>query len=777
MSQDHIEELRRELAQAEERYFLLQKRAAEAELRQAHELEQLRMKLDSVQRAAREARAENDTLAFYLNRYNRIRDKFLPPGSRRLALCRKFGLPILARAGAIQKRAATRPDRSAVALAPGVVQAPDAETVLPPQEWNDDPLSPPVVIAIPNWNRRELLERCIESIFSNTHYERFRICVYEQGSTDGSRDYLESLQGKIDGILSPANVGFVDANNAMIRRYPGWDVVFLNNDTEVTDGWLDVLVTTAYRAGNIGLVGAKLIYDDGRLQEAGSQVFQDGSARAYGRYEDAWHPEYNQVREVDYCSAACLYAKRKVLDAIGGFDRRYAPAYYEDTDLAFAARTAGFKVLVEPRSVVIHREYSTSGGTAFDRMETNRAKFAEKWHSALVRHPRSIWEVTSFDAREKVLVIDDIVPAPDRSSGGTRLYELLRLLARHYHVVFAYIASNQIQEYVKPLERLGITVLYPGYAKALHRSELDMKSILLHNDFKYIFFELFSTAEKYLSLVREYSPDTALIIDTYDVHFVREARESAITNDGTLQLKAAETKQRELGVYRRADMVLTVTEEDKNALTRELSHIPIEVIPNIHSLPDHCVPRDHRRDLMFVGGFTHTPNIDAVLYFCRDILPLVLHQLPDIKFYVVGNAPPPEIVALSSRHVVVTGYVPSLIPYLESMLISVAPLRFGAGMKGKIGEAMAYGLPVVSTSIGAEGMNLYDGIEVLIADSPPEFASKILQLYDNPELWYELSRNGRRRVEREWSPATVNDRLISLLRNFQASPAHSEFQS
>jgi GT2 family glycosyltransferase/glycosyltransferase involved in cell wall biosynthesis len=640
----------------------------------------------------------------------------------------------------------------------------EAETVIePPPEWCGDLQRPPVVIAIPNWNRVSLLRRCIESIFAKTGYERYRVCVYEQGSTDGSREYLQSLAPHVDAILGDENIGFIDANNAIIRRYAKWDVVFLNNDTEVTDGWLERLVETAYRADNIGLVGPRLIYKDGRLQETGSQVFQDGSARAYGKYADQADPMFNQLREVDYCSAACLYAKRKVLDCVGGFDSRYSPAYYEDTDLAFAARQAGFKVLCEPYSTVIHHEYSTSGGTAFDRMEANRTKFLEKWAEPLKRQQKNFWEAVSVSQREKILVIDNIVPAQDRSSGGNRLFEFLLLLARHYHVVFAYMGAYALQEYVKPLERYGITVFYPGYAKAVNNYDLDLGAVLQHNDFKFIFFELFGMAEQYLGVVSQYSPRTPVIIDTFDVHFLRETREAITANDEGLLRKAQETKRRELAVYKQADLVLTVTADDKQALLREDPQLNISVVPNIHSLFPTVVSRKNRRDLLFVGGFSHTPNVDGVLYFCREILPLVQQRLPDTKLWVVGNAPPPEIVALASANVVVTGYVRHLVPYLESALVSVAPLRFGSGMKGKIGEAMAWGIPVVTTTIGAEGMRLQDGVDALIADAPEDFARRIIQLHENPELWESIAQNARKRVEREWSPDAVDRDLTQIL--------------
>jgi GT2 family glycosyltransferase len=748
-------------------------RLAELEIqlrKKENEIHSLRQRLSDVEGSATQARIANETLTYYLERYKRVKDRFLPPGSLRERACRQIANRILARpAGAAQ------PQRKP-ALVPTIIPHPrvagsktEAEFVIePPPEWSDGLHRPPVVVAIPNWNRVKLLRSCIGSIFANTGYERYRICVYEQGSTDGSREYLQSLAPQVDAIFGDENVGFIDANNAIIRRYPKWDVVFLNNDTEVNDGWLEGLVETAYRAENIGLVGPKLIYRDGRLQEAGSQVFQDGSARAYGRYADQADPIFNQLREVDYCSAACLYAKRKVLDCVGGFDGRYSPAYYEDTDLAFAAREAGFKVLYEPRSTVIHHEYSTSGGTAFDRMEANRTKFLEKWAEPLKRQQKNFWEAVSVNPREKVLVIDNIVPAQDRSSGGNRLFEFLLLLARHYHVVFAYVGAYALQEYVKPLERYGITVFYPGYAKAVNNYDLDMGAVLRHNDFKFAFCELFGIAEQYLGVVRQYSPGTPVIIDTFDVHFLRETREAITANDAGLLRKAQETKRRELAVYKQADLILTVTADDKQALLREDPQLNIAVVPNIHALPPNIVSRGDRRDLLFVGGFSHTPNADGVLYFVREIFPLVLQRLPQTRLWVVGNAPPAEIVALASEHVIVTGYVRHLAPYLDSALVSVAPLRFGSGMKGKIGEAMTWGIPVVTTTIGAEGMGLQDGVDALITDIPEDFARRIVQLHENPELWDSVAQNARERVERDWCPDAVDKSLTEILAGIRA---------
>ncbi len=751
-----LRRLEEELAQAE-----AQRAASECRLRDNDaEIDRLNQGLTDLRVEMARLLVENQRLQFWLNRYKAIKDKYLARGSFQERLTKWAAKKLIHRRGATPRFSGQRGKEGIVSTAhvDGIVE--------PPQHWLDNPLRPPIVIAILNWNRVDLLRKCLESLFLYTDYERLSICVYDQGSTDGSREYLQSLGGRVDAVFGKENLGFITANNLIIERYAKWDAIFLNNDTQVTERWLEPLLETSYKSEKIGVVGPKLVYLHGLLQEAGSQVFQDGSCRAYGKYENPNSPEFNQLREVDYSSAACLYVKRRVLDLIGGFDETYSPAYYEDADFAFKARNAGFKVLYEPRSTVMHREYSSSGQSAVGLMEVNRLKFVNRWKAALQGQQRNFWEARDLEQQEKVLVISSLVPAPDRSSGGTRLYEFIRLLTRHYHVVFAYLGSEASRDYLRPLERAGVTVFYPGFAKAVHNYEVDVHAILKSNHFKIVFCELIDVAEQFLDAIREHSPHSLVVVDTYDVHFIREMREAAIARDHSLKRKAERTKRRELEIYGRADLVLTVTEEDRRALLSESRKVNVAIVPNIHVLPEVVAPRSSRRDLVFVGGFTHRPNVDAVLYFCREILPLVQEQIASVRLYIVGNAPPAEVVALGSESVIVTGYVANMVSYLNSALVSVIPLRFGSGMKGKIGEAMAYGLPSVTTSIGAEGMGLVDGVDALIADRPEEFAARIVLLHRDAEMWSSIADKARLHVAREWSPEAVNRELSDILAKY-----------
>ncbi|MFQ5924452.1 MAG: glycosyltransferase family 4 protein, partial [Dehalococcoidia bacterium] len=179
-------------------------------------------------------------------------------------------------------------------------------------------------------------------------------------------------------------------------------------------------------------------------------------------------------------------------------------------------------------------------------------------------------------------------------------------------------------------------------------------------------------------------------------------------------------------------------------------------------------PFSERRDIVFVGGFDHTPNVDAVTFFVKEIFPLVKESLHDVRFYIVGSAivgsnPPGQVLSLASEDVIVTGYVRDLTPYFESCKLSVAPLRYGAGVKGKINQSMSHGLPVVTTSIGAEGMEAMDGEDILIADSAADFAHKIALLYRDGSLWHRLSENSMRNIQRYHSYEAAKTKLGELL--------------
>jgi GT2 family glycosyltransferase/glycosyltransferase involved in cell wall biosynthesis len=617
------------------------------------------------------------------------------------------------------------------------------------------------VISILTMNNLPLLKQCLASILEHTCGE-YRVCVFNQGSTDGTREYLDELRPRVDAIHSPANVGFIVGNNRIMDAYPDDDVVLLNDDTIVKAGWLEALASCARSTPEIGIVGAKLLYPDGRLQEAGGEIFQDGSGRNIGKYDDTKRHIYCIRRDADYCSGACLFIKREVLNRIGYLDEIFSPAYWEDTDLCFRARKAGYRVVYEPAAEVIHFEGATGGSPDCKSLsrslqDRNKPKFMARWGEELKNHRTNVFDIRTSGDKEKLLVILPFLPMYDRAAGEKRWFHTLKILKKHFEVVL--LARNGLDQlkYINAVEEMGITVFHTDQTRMAGAGSdvrgpvwIDFPLLLKSNDFKAVIVGFHHVAHQYYKDVRTYSPQSAFIIDSFDLAFVRQRRKAEISGDPRELWRAAEVKRLELTMYRRADMVLTVTEEDRRTLLAEAPDVRVGISTDIHP-PGEMPAGAERNGLVFVGNFKHDPNEDAVLYFANEILPSARRLLPGVKFIVVGNAPTDKVTALAGDDVEVTGFVPEVEPYLHRAKVFVVPLRYGAGLKGKIGEALANGIPIVTTSIGAEGMELVHRRNAMIADDPEEFARCIAEVYSDERLWRDLAAEGRKHARRKYS--------------------------
>lgn len=630
------------------------------------------------------------------------------------------------------------------------------------------PLSdrPLVSVVIPAYNHVNVTVRCLTSIAA-TWFETLAVQIILVD--DGSNDETARLDGALDGLTivrNARNAGFIAACNNGAATARGRYLCFLNNDTVVREGWLDTLVSLMENDGSIGAAGSKLLYPDGRLQEAGGIIYADGSGENYGRGGDPADPRYNYVRDVDYCSGASLIVRRDLFERLGGFDACYAPAYYEDTHLCFAIREAGFRVVYQAASVVVHDEGTTAGtdlSAGTKRFQTrNRHRFVERWHDVLRLHLAQGSHAAAAAARrirrgEVVLVVDSYVPMHDRESGSKRLSEIVAILRRSgYHVVFLPDNYAALAPYARELEQLGVEVLY--HVDGGRTMDAAIDEILPILDFAWICRpELFA---KYYPLLRR-NGALRYIYDTVDLHFVRERREAAL---GLADPRAWErTRERELEAARRADVVVTVTEEERELL-REAGIEHAAVIPNVHErCLDERPPFADRNGVLFIGGYNHRPNVDAVMWLCNEIMPLVWKELPELRVTLLGSNPPDAVSALASDRVRVTGYVSDVSPYFASHRVFAAPLRYGAGLKGKIGQSISYGVPVVTTQVGAEGFGFVDGRDYLHAESAADFARAIVRLHGDEGLWSRIAAAADATLE-PFTPERVAERVRALLR-------------
>ncbi|MGQ9659037.1 MAG: glycosyltransferase [Thermochromatium sp.] len=366
---------------------------------------------------------------------------------------------------------------------------------------------------------------------------------------------------------------------------------------------------------------------------------------------------------------------------------------------------------------------------------------------------------------DRLLVIDWKPPTPDLDSGSYRLSLILDLLLEMgWTIDFIGDRPAEGPHYAEALQARGIRTLI-GLAAALEQLSTQ------GHRYRLVWISRPEVAEVYLAPVRAYAPQARVIYDTVDLHWVRFERGAAFAADPSTWLERAHRYRRvELACARAADCVIAITEDERARLLQEDPSLEVWVLPNIHPVADRVPPFSERRDLFFVGGFQHEPNVDAMCYFAAEILPLVRAELPEVRLHIVGSHMPESIRRLDSPAIEVVGQVAEVEPYFAQARVFVAPLRHGAGMKGKIGQSLSQGLPVVTTEIGAEGMGLTHEREVLIAEGAEAFAAAIVRLYRDEALWSQLSAAGLALMRARYSLPVVAERLRALVMDPPPAP-------
>lgn len=611
------------------------------------------------------------------------------------------------------------------------------------------PETPLVSIIIPVYNQFDYTYKCLESILKNSGDVSYEVIIAD----DNSNDFTVQIEKRVHNVVvvrNEKNLRFLRNCNHAARYARGSYILFLNNDTQVQENWLQPLLDLIVKDPLTGMVGSKLVYADGWLQEAGGIVWEDASAWNYGNRKNPGDPEYNYVKEADFISGACIMIKKKLWDSIGGFDEEFAPAYYEDVDLAFEVRKKGYKVLYQPLSVVVHFE-GVSNGTDISSGQksyqvANKEKFYKKWKDVLEKENFPNGE-NVFLAKDRgrfkkhILVVDHYVPHFDKDAGGRGTFMYLKLFkSMGMHITFIGDNFFKHEPYTTMLNQEGIEILYGAYYLKNYQKWIKENGKFID----YVYLQRPHISVKYMDLVKECTNAKIIYYDV-DLCHVREMRQYEITKDESLLESAEKWKEIEFGLIEKADVVHVVGSYEEEYLKgyfpdKKIRNIPLYIYSDIKQGVEKDF--DKRKDLLFVGGFGHPPNEDAVLWFAQNVFPKILKEYPDIKWYIVGAKPPESVQGLADEHIIVKGFVSDeeLDDLYSRCRLDVVPLRYGAGVKGKVLEAIYNQIPLVTTSVGAEGLSKEEDAYWMVDDAET-MAELIINIYSNKDELLVKSEN------------------------------------
>jgi glycosyltransferase involved in cell wall biosynthesis len=541
----------------------------------------------------------------------------------------------------------------------------------------------------------------------------------------------------------------------------------------VSPGWIDSIVSVFEQQQDVGVVGSKLIYPNGRLQEAGGILWKDGSAWNFGNGEHPDSPAFNYLKEVDYCSGASLAIDRRLFIELGSFDEHYLPAYCEDSDLCMKVRSAGYRVFYQPFSQITHYEGISHGKDLNEGIKayqvSNQRKLLTRWKKTWDEENYAPGEFV-FLARERarnkrlILVVDHYVPQPDKDAGSKTMIQFMGAFQDLGFVVKFWPDNIHYDpDYTPLLQQQGIETYY---GEQFIDFESWCRSHLGY--FDYILLSRPAIAENKLDILKKHKRhETPIIFYGHDVHHLRQEREYELTGDGNCLVQARIEKERELKIWQKVDLILYPSEEeavyvadlDGSYKAKAIQPYYFNEFPGQSALT-----RSGRNGILFVAGFGHPPNADAATWLIEEIMPLVWKVLKDVRVFLVGSNPTRSVRSLASARVEVTGYVSEekLQEFYRRSLVAVVPLTYGAGIKSKVVESIAFGIPLVTTPVGAQGLPGLDQISA-VTEETEEFSRRIVKFYQDEDAWLRSSHAGVDYARQRFSRNAMADQWNDIL--------------
>ncbi|WP_294447317.1 glycosyltransferase [uncultured Mailhella sp.] len=613
---------------------------------------------------------------------------------------------------------------------------------------------PLVSIIIPVFNQVEYTKKCLTSVLEHLDDVPCEVIVADDASTDDTRRLAEYARN-VTIVRSAVNRGYIRNVNDAARLARGRYLYFLNNDVVVREGWLSSLVEAFERHPDAGVIGSRVVHPDGTLQECGVYTFADEFKTWI--VPDPEHGMYAWFKRADYVSGCSLMTRTDLFRETGGFDERFSPAYCDDPDYCFEVARRGFGVYVQPRSVIVHfgsLSYEKRNGVL---MERNNRLLREKWASFFASRTVYAPEKMPFSGKMRprtILVVDDFYPEFDRHAGARTVFEFMKtFLAMGLCVKFcALFASERQEPYHSLLGDMGVEVLCRDDARAL----------VDHGPFlNYAFFSRPNVIAQFLtkSLMAR---GVGVFYYGHDAHHLRMERERRLTGSPD-EAEILAVKEREVAAVSSVTAAWYPSEEEA-AYFRALapgSNVRA-IVPYMYdpaAVPEHASFAESA-GIVFVGS-SHGPNLDGLRWFLSEVMPRLERLVPGVVLHVVGSgdfsAAKTEACAERVRW---EGALSDerLAALYARVKAAVAPLRFGAGVKGKVVEALAHGVPVAATATGAQGRD--ETPAVLVADDASAMAEAVARLCTDEAYWnarhaccvpFVAERFSRRLAEEEFS--------------------------
>lgn len=635
---------------------------------------------------------------------------------------------------------------------------------------------PDVSIVIVSREARHLLALTLYRLQAQAALARaaFEVILVDNASGPETRALFARLDG-VTLIENDGNIGFGPACNAGAARAGGRFLLFLNPDIEMMPGALDAMVETFAAYPEAGIVGGRLVFPGGVLQEAGARFRDDaGLTHPMGRgLPDPFAPEHAALRDVGYVSGALLMIERALFDELGGFDDLFAPAYFEDTDLCLRCHQAGRRVLYQPRASAIHYENATSERRADVEalLNRNRALFLD-------RHRRWLFETgpqhRNFTARDhdpwrlRVLYIDDYIPHQDMGAGLPRANAILNAMARlGYDVTFLPILASDTDEsrrYRDIDERVELLTNFgeEGLARLIaeRREGYDVLWVSRSQNIRMVM-KVFDAAGVH---PRAFAA-SRIIFDSEALFALRDFLTEAFGRSEAIAADLARAARAEARPFALADYVVCVSEAE----ARVLSHYAacnVAVLGHALTVPEGSPPFRARQHFVFVGSLAMEgqPNVDSIDWFLDAVWPVLRARLPEAQFTLIGAVAPSIRERFSIEGVQVLGRVDAIAPLLDAARVCIAPTRFAAGIPHKVHESVSHGLPTLVTPILAEQVGWPDGTGILARDwrDPHAFIEALVRLHEDETLWTSVQAAGLERIRAECDPAAYAARIRDL---------------